>query len=192
MGGKFGEAFRKFEGFSHSDPKIKESRIRAEKTLAKHTPEEEAVEDEEGEDWRVETEDIPVKMRQHLHQTRRISAERDSRPSPRTTVTAGLSASSLGGAGLGNPKPAFAPKRAMMTTTGSRARLIQQRMNEYLASQSKERPPPLTADGYGPYITDARAVRNPDDKEKEGKGKPPGILPKPSVLRRPSLKGSVE
>jgi AP2-associated kinase len=174
MSGKFGEAFRKFEGgFSHHETKLSESRIRAEKTLAKVSPEEEAVTDEEGEDWRVETHDIPVKMKQHLSDTRRISAERDnSRP---RTVIQGI--------------PKYTPKPA--TTTNSRARMIQDRMNDYLNAQTKETPPPLTADGYGPYISDARAVRNPPDEEKEGR-KGPGILPKPNVLRRPSLKGSVE
>ena len=33
-----------------------------------------------GEDWRVETHEIPAKMRQHLSDTRRISIERDTRP----------------------------------------------------------------------------------------------------------------
>ena len=47
MSGKFSEAFRKFEGFSHHDPpKLSESRFRAERTLAKLSPEEESVQDE--------------------------------------------------------------------------------------------------------------------------------------------------
>ena len=172
MAGKFGDAFRKFEGgFTHHETKQSESRIRAEKTLAKVSPEEEAIADEEGEDWRVETHDIPVKMKQHLSDTRRISAERDARP---RTVIQGI--------------PKFMPKPA---GTNSRARMIQERMNDYLNAQAKEKPPPLTADGYGPYISDARAVRNPADEEKEVR-KGPGIMPKPNVLRRPSLKGTVE
>jgi len=170
--GKFSDAFRKFEGFSHHDPKLSESRFRAEKTLAKRSPEEEALGDEEGqgEDWKVETHDLPVQMKQHLHETRRISAERDSRP----IITSSGEVS--------------APRS---TASGARARAIQQRMNEYLSAQNKEKPPPLTADGYGPYISSARAVRNPVE-EKEEHVKPPGVLPKPLALRRPSLKGSVE
>jgi hypothetical protein len=116
-------------------------------------------------------------MKQHLSDTRRISAERDSRP----TI-------------LGNPKPTALPKRTVPTT--SKAKMIQERMNEYLNAQQKEKPPPLTADGYGPYITSARAIRNPEEKEEAKARKvdksPPGVLPKPTVLRRPSLKGSVE
>jgi hypothetical protein len=184
MSGKFGEAFRKFEGFSgsHNDPpKVSESRFRAEKTLAKISPEEVAVEREEGEDWRVETHDIPDKMKQHLSETRRISSERETRPMI-----------------LGDPKSSTLPKRSVTTTAGSaKAKMIQQRMNEYLNAQTKEKPPPLTADGYGPYISDARAVRNPIDNDEdevihERKSKAPGVLPKPTVLGRPSLKGSVD
>ena len=189
MSGKFSEAFRKFEGFSSlHDNKVSESRFRAEKTLARRSPEEEAIEDEEGEDWRVETHDIPVKMKQHLSDTRRISAERETRPP----------AVILGGvAGVaGASKPQNIPNRAISGTTGvAKAKMIQQRMNEYLNSQNKEKPPPLTADGYGPYISDARAIRNPVEEEektrKVSKG-PPGVLPKPNILRRPSLKGSVD
>jgi hypothetical protein len=174
MSGKFGEAFRKFESFNH-DAKS-DSRIRAEKTLAKLTPEEEAVEDEEGEDWRVETHDIPVKMKQHLSDTRRISAERDARPSATS---------------FGDSVPSAGSKR--IATANSKARMIQERMNDYLNAQTKEKPPPLTADGYGPYISDARVHRNPVDEEKEARmGKALGLMPKPSVLRRPSLKGSVD
>jgi len=175
MSGKFGDAFRKFEGFNLHDAKS-DSRMRAEKTLAKLTPEEEAVEDEEGEDWRVETHDIPVKMRQHLSDTRRISAERDAaHPSM----------------SFGDSRAGTGPKR--VATTSAKARMIQERMNEYLNAQNKEKPPPLTADGYGPYISDARIRRNPVDEEKEERmGKAPGVLPKPNVLRRPSLKGSVD
>jgi len=177
MSGKFSEAFRKFEGFSHHDPpKLSESRYRAERTLVKLSPEEETVEDK-GEDWRVETHEIPVKMRQHLSDTRRISAERDTRP----TMT-----------NLGNPTPNVLPQRA--ATTSSKAKMIQQRMNDYLNAQNKEKPPPLTADGYGPYISDARAVRNLVEEEdvNERKARPPGVPIKPNTLRRPSLKGSVE
>jgi len=136
------------------------------------------VEDEKGEDWKVETHEVPVKMRQHLSDTRRISAERDAKPS----------LSSFGDSG-----PSVGLKR--IGTTNSKARMIQERMNDYLNAQSKEKPPPLTADGYGPYISDARIWRNPVDEEKEKEarmGKAPGIMPKPSVLRRPSLKGSVD
>jgi hypothetical protein len=76
MAGKFGNAFRKFEGgVTHHEIKQSESRIHAGKTLAKVPPEEEATADEGGADWRVETHDIPVKMKQHLNDTRRISAE---------------------------------------------------------------------------------------------------------------------
>lgn len=184
MSGKFGEAFRKFEGFSsHHDNKVSESRIRAEKTLARRSPEEEAVEDEDGEDWRVETHDIPVKMKQHLSDTRRISAERETRPPPQVI--------------MGSSKPQNIPNRAASAATSvSKAKMIQQRMNEYLNSQNKEKPPPLTADGYGPYISDARAIRNPVEEEEEKARKvskgPPGVLPKPNILRRPSLKGSVD
>jgi hypothetical protein len=171
MHGKFGDAFRKFEGFSVHDTKVSESRLRAEKTLAKLSPEEEAIEDEEGEDWRVETHELPVQMKQHLRETRRISAERETRP----IITPS-----------GEVRSASRP-----AATGSRARAIQQRMNEYLSAQNKEKPPPLTADGYGPYISSARAVRNPVD-EKESPLKAPGIMPKPMSLRRPSLKGSID
>jgi hypothetical protein len=181
MSGKFGEAFRKFEGFggSHHETKVSESRLRAEKTLARpRSPEEEAIEDEDGEDWRVETHDIPVKMKQHLSDTRKISAERETRP-----IIIG-----------GESKPQNIPKRAISTTGASKAKMIQQRMNEYLNSQNKEKAPPLTADGYGPYITDARAIRNPVEEEEKGRkvSKGPGVLPKPNILRRPSLKGSVD
>ena len=177
MSGKFSDAFRKFEGFSshHDPPKVSESRYRAERTLAKLSPEDEAVEDK-GKDWRVETHEIPVKMRQHLSDTRRISAERDTRPTMMS---------------LGNPKPNVLPQRAV--TTSSKAKMIQQRMNDYLNAQN-EKPPPLTADGYGPYISDARAVRNLVEEEdvNERKGRPPGVPTKPNILRRPSLKGSVD
>ena len=165
MSSKFGEAFRKFEGFSHHENKFSESRFRAEKTLAKLSPEE-AVDNQPSEDWKVETHDIPANMKQHLNETRKISAERDSRP----TIT------------HGDGKTSVAPRRAAAT--------IQQRMNEYLAAQTKEKPPPLTAEGYGPYISDARAIRNPVEKEDVNERKAPGILPKPEILRRPSLKGS--
>jgi AP2-associated kinase len=168
MSGKFGDAFRKFEGFSHHDPKPSDSRLRAEKTLAKISPEQAAMQDEPGADWRIETEDIPVKMRQHLHDTRQQSAERQYT--------------------LGNPKPERLPTRAI--TTSSRARMIQQRMNDLLNAQNKEKQPPLTADGYGPYISDARVLRNPADHEESPRK--PGVMPKPNVLRRPSLKGSVD
>jgi hypothetical protein len=175
MSGKFGDAFRKFESFNQHDAKS-DSRLRAEKTLAKLAPEEEAVADEEGEDWRVETHDIPVKMRQHLSDTRRISAERDRKPSSTP---------------FGNSRSKDGPARTV--TTNPKARMIQERMNDYLTAQTKEKPPPLTADGYGPYISDARIRRNPVDEEKEARmAKTPSVMPKPSVLRRPSLKGSVD
>ena len=174
MSGKFGEAFRKFEGFSsHHDTKVSESRFRAEKTLARHSPEEEVVEDAKEEDWKVETHDIPVKMKQHLSDTRRISAERETRPI------------------IGELTTQNQPKRTISTTGASKAKMIQQRMNEYLNSQNKEKPPPLTADGYGPYISNARAVRNPVEEEEKPK-KGPGVLPKPNILRRPSVKGFVD
>lgn len=174
MSGKFGDAFRKFESFNQHDVKS-DSRLRAEKTLAKLTPEEEALADEDGEDWRVETHDIPVKMRQHLSDTRRMSAERDGKPSSTP---------------FGDSRPRDGPAR--IVTTNTKARMIQERMNDYLNAQTQEKPPPLTADGYGPYISDARVRRNPVDEEKEARAKAPSVMPKPSVLRRPSLKGSVD
>jgi hypothetical protein len=179
MSGKFGDAFRKFEGFSHHDPKVSESRFRAEKTLAKVSPDESESNDDD--DWRVETHDIPVKMQQHLNDTRKISAERE-----RTAAQERHKQQPS----LGNPRASTIPHRAV--TTSSRARMIQQRMNDLLNAQNKEKPPPLTADGYGPYITDARVLRNPSDKEDEQPRKGPGIMPKPNLLRRPSLKGSVD
>jgi hypothetical protein len=174
MSGKFGEAFRKFESFNQHDVKS-DSRLRAEKTLAKSAPEEEAVADEDGKDWRVETHDIPVKMRQHLSDTRRISAERDRKPSSTP---------------FGDSRSRDGPAR--IVTTKTKARMIQERMNDYLNAQTQEKPPPLTADGYGPYISDARIRRNPVDEEKEARARAPSVMPKPSVLRRPSLKGSVD
>ena len=53
--------------------------------------------------------------------------------------------------------------------------MIQRRMNDYLNAQNKEKAPPLTADGYGPYISDARAVRNlvEDEEMSERKVKCP-------------------
>ena len=132
------------------------------------------MEDKEDKDWRIETHEIPVKMRQHLSDTRRVSAERETRPN------------------LGNPKPNVVLQR--VATSSSKAKLIQQRMNDYLNAQNKEKAPPLTADGYGPYISDARAVRNLVEEEDANgrKGRPPGVPTKPNILRRPSLKGSVE
>jgi hypothetical protein len=180
MSGKFGDAFRKFEGFSHHDPKVSESRFRAEKTLAKVSPYNSESDDDD--EWRVETHDIPVKMRQHLDDTRKISAERER--------TAARERHQQQQPSLGNPRPSTMPHRAV--TSSSRARMIQQRMNDLLNAQNKEKPPPLTADGYGPYISDARVLRNPSDKEDEHPRKSPGIMPKPNVLRRPSLKGSVD
>jgi hypothetical protein len=196
MSSKFGEAFRKFEfssGSSTSAPHthdptpgkpISESRFRAEKTLAKMAPEQVAGEDEEGEDWIVETHELPVKMKQHLSDTRKSSAERDSkailRPAPVTSM----------------PATAQVPKRARTTNPAtSKAKLIEQRMQEYLSAQHREKPPPLTADGYGPYVADARAVRNVvEDEDENGQMRkvPPSVLPKPNILRRPSLKGSVD
>ena len=189
MSGKFGEAFRKFEfssgSIAHETPgkPISESRFRAEKTLAKMAPEQDAVETEESEDWIVETHDLPVKMKQHLSDTRKSSAERDSKatlhPSTRSSI----------------PLATQLPQRVATTTaTASKAKLIEQRMKEYLNAQHREKPPPLTADGYGPYVADARAVRNvvEDDENGEVRKIPPSILPKPTVLRRPSLKGSVD
>ena len=179
MSGKFGEAFRKFEGRGHHEPKTSESRLRAEKTLARAPPEEAAVDDEEGEDWRVETHEIPTKLKRHLSERRRISSERPRAPVGPTVVTASQNISQRAG-------PA-------------KAKLIQERMNEYLSSQTREPPPPLTAEGYGPYINEARAIRNPADKEeihqpveRKGTKSAPNVLPKPPVLRRPSLKGVVD
>lgn len=168
MSGKFGEAFRKFEGFSHHENKVSESRLRAEKTLAKLSPEDDAVTDEPDEDWKVETHDIPVQMKQHLSETRKSITEKDPRL--------------VGLQGDKKPSSVAAPRRAAVT--------IQQRMNEYLAAQKQEKPPPLTADGYGPYINNARAIRNQVEQEDANERKAPGILPKPQILRQPSLKGS--
>jgi hypothetical protein len=154
MSGKFADAFRKFEGLSHHDLKFNESRFRAEKALAKASPEAEVVQDENKEDWKVETHDIPVTMRQHLNDTRKISTERDSRPTiiaRDTQITDSLPVRPVSG-----------------KSTSSKAKsMIQQRMNEYLNAQTKEKPPPLTADGYGPYISVARTLRNPVDTQDE-------------------------
>jgi len=189
MSGKFGEAFRKFEFSSGSIPHetptkpISESRFRAEKTLAKMSPEQAAVETEESEDWIVETHDLPVKMKQHLSDTRKSSAERDSKAMLHPSNRSGI------------PLATQLPQRVATTTAAtSKAKLIEQRMKEYLDAQHREKPPPLTADGYGPYVADARAVRNvvEDDENGQEKKIPPSILPKPNVLRRPSLKGSVD
>ena len=170
---KFVDAFRKFEGFSHHETKVSDSRLRAEKTLAKAAPEEVASADEEIGDWKVESHDVPVKVTRHLKETRKISKERESR----STVGEG-------------EVVAPTPHRPAATST---ARLIQQRMNEYLNAQHNEKPPPLTAEGYGPYISDARAVRNrTEDGDVKSGSIGPSVLPKPSALRGPSLKGSVE
>jgi hypothetical protein len=188
MSGKFGDAFRKFEFNTgptpHESPtkQISESRFRAEKTLAKAAPEQTAVEDEDGEDWIVETHDLPQKMKKHLSLTRKTPAERDSRAAlrpPNTSVPV-----------------AQVPQRASSAAGGtSKAKAIEQRMKEYLGAQHREKAPPLTAEGYGPYVADARAVRNVLEEEENVapvKRAPPSVLPKPNVLRRPSLKGSVE
>jgi hypothetical protein len=188
MSGKFGDAFRKFEFNAGPTPhesstkQISESRFRAEKTLAKAPPEQVAVEDEDGEDWIVETHDLPQKMKKHLSLTRKTPAERDSRAtlrSPKTSVPV-----------------AQVPQRASSAAGAtSKAKAIEQRMKEYLGAQHREKAPPMTAEGYGPYVADARAVRNVLEEEENVapvKRVPPNILPKPNVLRRPSLKGSVE
>jgi hypothetical protein len=117
-----------------------------------------------------------------LSLTRKTSAKRDSRAtlrSPNTSVPV-----------------AQVPQRASSAAgASSKAKAIEQRMKEYLGAQHREKAPPMTADGYGPYIADARAVRNVLEEEENVapvKRVPPSILPKPNVLRRPSLKGSVE